>query len=248
MPKEPVPGLRPPGIRASIPRCLASSLRTIPLSSPIPHHIDRIDELLPQTQCTQCGYPRCREYATAIAAGEADINQCPPGADITIGALAGLTGKPPKPLNPENGVVEPKVLAVIDEPACIGCRLCIKACPVDCIVGAEKRMHTVIERECTGCKLCVPVCPTDCIRLVPASAPDAEEPPSLWPAFSLDQTRKARRRVEQKLAREAEEEARKQAKRIDHRRRIMKREIEAALARKREDRKKKRALHKAANQ
>ncbi|MXX16295.1 MAG: RnfABCDGE type electron transport complex subunit B [Gammaproteobacteria bacterium] len=231
--------LRPPGIQASIPRCLASCLQTIPLPSPDPHRIDRIDQLLPQTQCTQCGYPRCREYATAIAAGEADINQCPPGADITIGALAKFTGKPPKPLNPENGVVEPKVLAVIDEPACIGCKLCIKACPVDCIVGAEKRMHTVIERECTGCKLCVPVCPTDCISLVPAPAPDSAEPPSRWPAFSLDQTRKARRMVEQKLAREAEEEDRKQAKRIDQRRRIMKREIELALARKRSERQKK---------
>ena len=110
---------------------------------------------------------------------------------------------------------------------------------MDCIVGAEKRMHTVIERECTGCKLCVPVCPTDCISLVPAPAPDSAEPPSRWPAFSLDQTRKARRMVEQKLAREAEEEDRKQAKRIDHRRRIMKREIELALARKRSERQKK---------
>ena len=206
------------------------------MPSPDPNRVDQLDRLLPQTQCTQCGYPRCREYAAALAANEADINQCPPGADITIGALAALTGKPAKPLNPDNGVVEPKVLAVIDEPACIGCKLCIKACPVDCIVGASKRMHTVIARECTGCKLCVPVCPTDCIRLVPAPPPDAGEQPSLWPEFSLDQTLKARRRVNRKLARESEEEARRQAKRLDHRRRILKREIQDALARKRKER------------
>ncbi len=115
--------------------------------------VDRIDDCLPQTQCTQCDYPRCRDYATALAADEADINQCPPGADITIHALAELLDKPVKPLNPDKGQIEPKQLAWIIEDQCIGCKLCIKACPVECIVGSAKMMHTIITSECTGCKL-----------------------------------------------------------------------------------------------
>jgi electron transport complex protein RnfB len=129
--------------------------------------VDKIDALLPQTQCGQCGFPGCRPYASAIANGEADINQCPPGGEATILALADLLDRDPKPLNPENGAIQPKTLAVIDEQRCIGCTLCIQACPVDAIVGAAKQMHTVIAAECTGCDLCRPPCPVDCIEMVP---------------------------------------------------------------------------------
>jgi electron transport complex protein RnfB len=128
--------------------------------------VDQIDALLPQTQCGQCGYPGCRPYATAIAAGEADINQCPPGGEVTIHALADLLGRDPKPLDPEHGVEQAKTVAIIDEQICIGCTLCIQACPVDAILGAAKQMHTVIEKECTGCELCVAPCPVDCIYMV----------------------------------------------------------------------------------
>lgn len=128
--------------------------------------IERINAVLPQTQCAQCGYPGCRPYAEAIADDEADINQCPPGGDAGIRALADLLGRDPKPLNPENGKASPKTVVVIDEPRCIGCTLCIQACPVDAIVGAAKLMHTVIESECTGCDLCLPPCPVDCIDIV----------------------------------------------------------------------------------
>jgi len=128
--------------------------------------VDQIDALLPQTQCGQCTYPGCRPYATAIAKGEADINQCPPGGETTIQALADLLDRDPKPLNPEHGVIKPKMVAVIDEPVCIGCTLCIQACPVDAILGAPKQMHTVIAEECTGCELCIPPCPVDCIDMV----------------------------------------------------------------------------------
>jgi len=130
--------------------------------------VDKIDALLPQTQCGQCTYAGCRPYAEAIAKGEADINQCPPGGETTIIALADLLGRDPKPLNPEHGVEEEvKTVAVIDEEICIGCTLCIQACPVDAILGAAKQMHTVIAEECTGCDLCLPPCPVDCIEMVP---------------------------------------------------------------------------------
>ena len=128
--------------------------------------VEKIDALLPQTQCGQCTYPGCRPYANAIAKGEADINQCPPGGETTIIALADLLGKDPKPLNPENGAEKPPRVAIIDEQVSIGCTLCIQACPVDAILGAAKQMHTVIEEECTGCDLCVPPCPVDCIDMV----------------------------------------------------------------------------------
>ncbi|MEQ1682582.1 MAG: electron transport complex subunit RsxB [Burkholderiaceae bacterium] len=129
-----------------------------------------LDAALPQTQCTRCGYPDCRAYAEAMAAGEAAINQCPPGGAEGIARLSQLTGLPVLPLNPANGVEAPRQLAVIDEAWCIGCTLCIKACPVDCIVGAAKQMHTVIDAQCTGCELCLPACPVDCISLVPQTA------------------------------------------------------------------------------
>jgi electron transport complex protein RnfB len=129
--------------------------------------VDQVDNLLPQTQCGQCGYAGCRPYAEAIASGEADINQCPPGGEAGIHALAELLGVDPKPLNAEHGEHTEKRVAVIDEQTCIGCTLCIQACPVDAILGAAKQMHTVIESECTGCDLCLPPCPVDCIEMVP---------------------------------------------------------------------------------
>lgn len=136
--------------------------------------VEKIDALLPQTQCGQCTYPGCRPYAEAIANGEADINQCPPGGETTIIALADLLGRDPKPLNPEHGEEEKnKTVVVIDEEICIGCTLCIQACPVDAILGAPKLMHTVIEDECTGCDLCIPPCPVDCISVIEVK-PSAE--------------------------------------------------------------------------
>ena len=129
--------------------------------------VDKIDALLPQTQCGQCTFAGCRPYAEAIANGEAEINQCPPGGETTILALADLLGVEAKPLNDEHG--EEKMaatVAIIDEQVCIGCTLCIQACPVDAILGAAKQMHTVIEAECTGCDLCVPPCPVDCIDMI----------------------------------------------------------------------------------
>lgn len=125
-----------------------------------------IEAILPQTQCTRCGFPSCGDYAAAVAAGQAEINQCPPGGDEGIAALAQLLAKPILPLNPVNGVIKPRQLAVIEEAACIGCTLCIKACPVDAIIGANKMLHTVITEACSGCDLCLPVCPVDCITLV----------------------------------------------------------------------------------
>lgn len=128
--------------------------------------VEQIDAILPQTQCGQCSYPGCRPYAEAIASGDADINQCPPGGEDGVLALAELLGREPKPLNPENGAAqEAPLVAWIDESRCIGCTLCIQACPVDAIVGANKLMHTIIAAECTGCKLCLPPCPVDCIEL-----------------------------------------------------------------------------------
>ena len=135
--------------------------------------VERIDRVLPQTQCGQCGYPGCRPYARAIALGEADINQCPPGGEVGIRALAQLLGCEAKPLNPDNGVEKPPVLALIREAECIGCTKCIQACPVDAIIGAPRAMHTVLADLCTGCELCVPPCPVDCIDLVPANAHNA---------------------------------------------------------------------------
>ena len=125
----------------------------------------RIDALLPQTQCTRCGYPDCAAYADAIALEGAPINQCPPGGAEGVARLAALTGSPLLPLNPDHGHEGPRAVAFIDENWCIGCTLCLEACPTDAIVGSNKRMHTVIEAHCTGCERCIPVCPVDCILL-----------------------------------------------------------------------------------
>jgi electron transport complex protein RnfB len=130
--------------------------------------VARIDGVLPQTQCGRCGFPGCRPYAEAIARGDADIDRCPPGGDEGIRSLAALLGVPVKPLNPAHGEVQTKRVAVILEDQCIGCSLCLKACPVDAIVGAPQWMHTVISSECTGCELCVSPCPVDCIEMRPA--------------------------------------------------------------------------------
>ena len=132
--------------------------------------VDRIDALLPQTQCRQCLFPACRPYAEAIARGEAEINRCPPGGDGGIRALAALLNRPVLPLDPAHGVEKPRVVAFIREAECIGCTKCIQACPVDAIVGASKLMHTVLADWCTGCELCLPPCPVDCIDLVPVDA------------------------------------------------------------------------------
>jgi len=128
--------------------------------------VDCIDALLPQTQCTKCGYQGCRPYAEAIHAGDADINQCPPGGAAGIAALAALLHRDLLPLNPANGIEQPIRVAVIREAECIGCTKCIQACPVDAIVGANKLMHTVMYDDCTGCDLCIPPCPVDCIDMV----------------------------------------------------------------------------------
>ena len=127
---------------------------------------DRIEDLLPQTQCGQCGYPGCRPYAEAIRDGEA-INQCPPGGEGTISQLANLLNTEPQPLNKEHGIATVPMVAYIREAECIGCVKCIRACPVDAIMGAAKFMHTVIVSECTGCDLCVDPCPVDCIDMIP---------------------------------------------------------------------------------
>ena len=126
--------------------------------------VDKIDAILPQTQCGQCGYPGCKPYATAIAEGEADINRCPPGGQEGVQRLADLLGREVKPLDAEE---KPKQLAIIDEQTCIGCTLCIQACPVDAIVGAAKQMHTIVAADCTGCELCLAPCPVDCISMEP---------------------------------------------------------------------------------
>lgn len=161
---------------------------------------ERIDAHLPQTQCTQCGYPRCLAYAEALACGEAGINQCPPGGTQTIAALADLLGVEPKPLDPAFGVHRSRALAVIKEPECIGCTLCLQACPVDAIVGATKQMHTVIARECTGCELCVAPCPVDCIEMVPFGNADARDDWP-WPEYSREHAERARRRTQARLQR-----------------------------------------------
>jgi len=148
-------------------------------------------DALPQTQCRRCGYLDCRDYAEAIASGGADINRCPPGGAEGVVRLARIAGRAVRPLDPECGAEGPRLLALIDEAACIGCALCLKACPTDAIVGAATRMHTVAEDLCSGCELCLPVCPVDCIALVPASGERTG-----WNAWTPEQAAQARRRYE----------------------------------------------------
>ena len=152
----------------------------------------RIDAALPQTQCTRCGYPDCATYAQAIASGEAAINQCPPGGAEGVARLAAITGLAVLPLSAEHGVEGPRTVAFIDEAWCIGCTLCIKACPTDAIVGSNKQMHTVIEPYCTGCELCIPVCPVDCIQLETVSGTATG-----WAAWSTPLAEQARARYQQ---------------------------------------------------
>jgi electron transport complex protein RnfB len=153
----------------------------------MPSLASRILAVLPQTQCTRCGYPDCAAYASAIAEGQAPINQCPPGGAEGIARLAALTGQPVSPLNPAHGAEAPRSVAVIDENWCIGCTLCIKACPTDAILGSNKLMHTVIEPYCTGCELCLPVCPVDCISLENVSGLATGW--AAWPQALADQAR-----------------------------------------------------------
>jgi len=169
---------------------------------------ERIDALLPQTQCTKCGYPGCMPYARALARGAAQINQCPPGGDALVRDLAKLLARDYLPLDPAHGMEQARHVASIDEPACIGCTLCIQACPVDAIVGATKQMHTVIVEQCTGCDLCVAPCPVDCIAMVPATGTDA-----IWSRDRSDAARARFQRRNRRLARDAAERSAKQASR-----------------------------------
>ena len=175
---------------------------------------DQIEDLLPQTQCTKCGYPACRPYAEAIARGEADINQCPPGGMEGVARLSALTGRPIIPINPANGVERPRPVAFIDEALCIGCTLCIQACPVDAILGAAKQMHTILPSLCTGCDLCVAPCPVDCISMLPVTGERTG-----WDAWSQEQADAARARHDfrsERLQREKEEnDARLAAKALE---------------------------------
>lgn len=148
-----------------------------------------INALLPQTQCTRCGFPDCRAYAEAIAREGAAINRCPPGGTEGIARLSAITGRPADALDPDYGIEGPRFMAVIDEAWCIGCTLCLDACPTDAILGIHKKMHTVIEAHCTGCELCIPVCPVDCISLE-----DATPSRTGWRAWSPAQADAARQR------------------------------------------------------
>lgn len=162
------------------------------MTSPSPISLAaRLNAALPQTQCTRCGYPDCAAYAEAMASGQAAINQCPPGGAEGVRRLAAITGLPALPLNPDNGTEGPRALAVIDENWCIGCTLCLKACPTDAIMGSNKMMHTVIEPWCTGCELCIPVCPVDCISLENVTGERTG-----WAAWSAQDADTARSRYE----------------------------------------------------
>ena len=171
--------------------------------------VEAIDAALPQTQCTRCGYPDCHSYAVAVAQGQAGINQCPPGGQAGIERLAAITGQAVSPLNAEHGTEGPMTVALIDENWCIGCTLCIKACPTDAIVGSNKRMHTVLPQYCTGCDLCLPVCPVDCISMHNVSGDLTG-----WSAWSPVQAEQARLRYDARQVRLVHEEAATQARNL----------------------------------
>jgi electron transport complex protein RnfB len=176
-------------------------------TEPAPDVVARIDAVLPQTQCTRCGYTGCRPYAAAIASGEAEINQCPPGGSATIAVLAALTGRPLQALNPVHGVEAPPRVAWIDESRCIGCARCLAPCPVDAIVGAPKYMHTVLTERCTGCDLCLPPCPVDCIEMRPGPAPAADQPALNRVRFGAHTARLLNRAVERQRELDAKKAA-----------------------------------------
>lgn len=171
--------------------------------------IQAIDAALPQTQCTRCGYPDCHSYAVAVAEGQAGINQCPPGGQTGVERLAAITGRPELPLSSEHGTEGPMTVALIDEAWCIGCTLCIKACPTDAIVGSNKRMHTVLPQYCTGCDLCLPVCPVDCISMHHVS-----DEHTGWAAWSPAQAKQARQRYDARQARMVREQAATEARNL----------------------------------
>lgn len=174
---------------------------------------EAIEALLPQTQCAKCGYAGCRPYAEALARGEAGPNRCPPGGEEVIARLAALLGREPLPLDPARGQHVPRARAVIEEARCIGCTLCILACPVDAIVGAAKRMHTVLEAHCTGCELCLPPCPVDCILMVPLPADaawTAADAAAAKARYGARQARLARPQVARAAA-DGDERARRRA-------------------------------------
>jgi electron transport complex protein RnfB len=168
---------------------------------------EEIDALLPQTQCTKCGFDGCLPYARALAAGEADINQCPPGGAAGVRKIALLLGREEKPLNPANGAERHRTVALIDEARCIGCTLCIQACPVDAIVGAAKCMHTVVAELCTGCDLCLAPCPVDCIAMLPLPEADAA-----WTQTMADASRERHRFRKLRLARDEAERSERLAR------------------------------------
>jgi len=172
--------------------------------SPAEPRIDAVDALLPQTQCTRCGYPSCRDYASAIASAGAAINQCPPGGTETIVALASLTHRAIEPLDKEFGIESAPKVAFIDESRCIGCTKCLPPCPVDAIVGARQRMHTVVADICTGCELCVAPCPVDCIVMIPLLASPLQ-------SLSLPDAGQSRARFHARNARVARRAAEKAA-------------------------------------
>ncbi|MEX0951878.1 MAG: RnfABCDGE type electron transport complex subunit B [Gammaproteobacteria bacterium] len=157
--------------------------------------IAEIDALLPQTHCGKCGYSGCQPYAEALSNGSADINQCPPGGETTLQALAELLDKPVKPIDQARGIASPPQVAVIDENACIGCVKCLRVCPVDAIIGAAKQMHSIITADCTGCELCLPPCPVDCIDLIPAAPMSAAAKARARTHYQRRQTRLQRQTI-----------------------------------------------------
>lgn len=176
--------------------------------------IEKINSILPQTQCGKCGFSGCKPYATAIAAGLADINQCPPGNEEVIQKLADLLGIKPKPLNTTHGLPKPKSVALIDEEICIGCTFCIQICPVDAIVGASKKIHTVISTECTGCELCLAPCPVDCITMYPLKKkPDSKDND---PYMTDDKALAYKNKLQKKVAAHSRMRYERRLKRLDH--------------------------------